>query len=108
MNDQQIMIKKEERSIDLYYEGMEKRNSGFTKSAIRCFNEAINLAPNNFLYYVQRGFSKRTLGQFDDAIEDFEQAILLCQQQNRLYSHIPPLRKARALIALERDRNRRR
>ena len=93
------MTEKEERSIDLYYEGMQKREAGFTKSAIRCFNEAIRLASNNFLYYVQRGFSKHALGQFDDAIEDFEQAILLCQRQSRLRSHIPPLRKVRALIA---------
>ena len=108
MNDKQIMSEAEARSVELYYEGIQNRDSGLIESAICCFDEAISLAPNNFLYYVQRRFSKRDLGQFDDAIEDFEQAILLCQQQSRLYYHIPPLRKVHALIALEKDRNRKR
>lgn len=106
MNKKKILTEAEEQSIQLYYEGMQNKESGNVESAIRCFDKAIQLSSDNFLYYVQRGFSNRSLMNFDDAIEDFEQAILLCQQRSSLHHHIPPLRKVRALIAWEKDRNR--
>ena len=41
------------------------------------FNYAIELKPNEALYYFARGITKYDLGQKDNALEDFDKAIEL-------------------------------
>ena len=43
-----------EQAFDLYDEGMRNRNLGFPELAISCFDKAINLIPNNYLFYAHR------------------------------------------------------
>ena len=61
---------------------MKNRDAGFAELAIPCFSKAINLVSNNYLFYAQRGFSRRDLMRFEEALVDLDQAVRLCEQQN--------------------------
>ena len=99
------MNEREAQASDFYNEGMKNREAGFIELAISCFDKAIDLASNNFRFYVQRGFSKRDLSQFHEALTDFDQAIRLCNQQNHLCHHSLPLRIVHGVIVYQMKRN---
>ena len=44
------MNEKAEQAFDLYDEGMRNRELGFPELAISCFDKAIDLFPNNYLF----------------------------------------------------------
>ena len=76
-----------EQAFKLYEEGVRNRELGSPELAISCFDKAIDLAPNHFLFYPQRGYSKRDLDLLDEALLDLEKAICLCEQQKRPRHH---------------------
>lgn len=60
-----------EQAFELYNEGMQNRDLGFPELTISSFDKAINLIPNNYLFYAQRGFAKRDLKYLVEALTDF-------------------------------------
>ena len=59
-----------EQAFELYNEGMRNRDLGFPELVISYFDKAINLIPNNYLFYAQRAHSKRDLMHLDEALLD--------------------------------------
>lgn len=49
--------------------------SGDFRAAIEDYSRAIELAPNHFKAYFNRGFSYDKLGMYEKAIEDYTQAL---------------------------------
>lgn len=63
---------------DVYYaRGQSYEDSGKHELAIADFTQFISLQPSNVFGYTNRAVSFESLGQFDEAIEDMEQALEL-------------------------------
>lgn len=53
-------------------------DSGDHEGAIEGFSKVIERLPDQFTSYYNRGFHESKIGRIDDAIEDFDMAIMLC------------------------------
>lgn len=60
---------------DYYRLGQDKSSKKEYEEAIRYFNEAIQLNPNNPYYYSSRGFARSSSKDYNGAIEDYTKAI---------------------------------
>lgn len=71
-------VEQQELSAQQWYEqGRKHIAANELDQAIRCFNEAIRLAPNLAYAYYGRGFSLRRKGDLMGSIKDFDEAIRL-------------------------------
>ena len=67
----------EASAASLRTSGDAHRDAGRYDAAIADYTEAIRLAPNNAVYYSQRGLAYHDKGEWDRAIADYTQAIRL-------------------------------
>ncbi len=79
--------KKEKNAPQLALEGEVLRIKGKYKEALKNFNKAIEMEPDNDMYYASRSRIKKELKDFASAKEDIEKAISLKQSVN-LYKKI--------------------
>ncbi|MGJ5632463.1 tetratricopeptide repeat protein [Nostoc sp. CALU 1950] len=69
----------------LYQQGVNKYESGNYEGAVKDFNQAIELDPQNALAYNKRGDAYYRLGDYEQAQADSSQAILLNPQDANAY-----------------------
>lgn len=68
-------LKEEKYSSQYALEGEVLRRKGNYKKALDCFNKAIELEPNNDMYFSSRSKAKFELKDLKGAIEDIDTAI---------------------------------
>ena len=54
---------------------MQRQKQGDCEGAISDYNQALCLKPNFPIAYYYSGIAKRSIGQYSDAISDFDQAL---------------------------------
>jgi Flp pilus assembly protein TadD len=54
---------------------------------LRCYSQAIRLDPEDFVFYVHRGDTRRKKGDLDGALQDFGEAIRLKPDDARFYKN---------------------
>ncbi len=69
-----------------YNRGIKKSKLGSYEEAIRDYNKAIELNPNDARAYHNRGYAKSKLGIFDEAIRDYDKAIELTPNATKIYN----------------------
>lgn len=69
--------KKEENAPKLALDGEVFRMRGEYKKALKNFNKAILIEPNNDMFYASRSAAKKGLKDFKGALKDIEKAIEL-------------------------------
>lgn len=67
--------------------GYTQALEGDNESAIESYNKAINLNPDNAMYYYNRGGSLAKLDQLEDALDDFDAAISLGTQTSGVFNN---------------------
>ena len=73
-------------SADEYFaNAFEMGESGNHKGAILNFTKVIELEPNNYIAYMNRGWNKAQLGDYYAAISDYNKAIALNPQYLKAY-----------------------
>lgn len=72
---------------DYIYEGYTKGKSGDLYGAIKDYTKAIQINPNSFVAYNNRGLSKLKLKDFKGAIADYTKAIEIDPNKEISYSH---------------------
>ena len=60
-----------------YNYGLEASSQGLITEAISHYDKAIQLDPDNAVYYRNRGVANNKLGQYENAITDYTMAIQL-------------------------------
>ena len=70
-----------------FYRGLENSNASEFKDAIKNYNKAIKLNPQNENIYNNRGLAYEKNGQLDEAIADFDKAIALNPQLTEAYNN---------------------
>lgn len=66
-------------------QGIENCEKGHYDQAIKDFNQALKLKPNDAAIITFRGVAKYAKGQLDQALADFEQAIKLNANHGKAY-----------------------
>ena len=66
---------KEDKADDYFQKSGSNINDGELKLAIQNLNKAIELAPNNGLYFYNRGTAKKMIRDFEGAIQDLTSSI---------------------------------
>ncbi|XP_078531289.1 small glutamine-rich tetratricopeptide repeat-containing protein beta isoform X1 [Lissotriton helveticus] len=64
-----------EKAIQLKDEGNNHMKEENYRAAVDCYNQAVQLDPNNAVYYCNRAAAYSKLGKFSEAIKDCEAAI---------------------------------
>lgn len=70
-------LSKTESADEYFYKGLEKAKRKDRYGAIADYSKAIELNPNDYLYYYNRGVSRDKLNDFYGAMKDFSKAIEL-------------------------------
>ena len=69
-----------EKAFDLNNDGVDLYEQGYFEEAIKCFDKAIWLNPDDDLLWVHKGMSLYELKNYDEAIKCFDNAIRLNAQ----------------------------
>src|SRR5690606_24351167 len=80
--------KKIEEAEKLKALGNEKLSSGKTEEAIEFYNRAIELNPNNAVYYANRAAAWTRLGKHQEAIRDCQKSINTDPKYAKAYSRL--------------------
>lgn len=77
MNFLKKLLKKDEnkKASVLALEGEVQRRKGLYKKALKNFNIAIKLEPNNDMFYASRSIAKKELKDYKGALLDIQKAI---------------------------------
>lgn len=70
-----VKVEDEYTARDWFLLGYEADERGESEEAIRCYTESINLDPNRFWSYGNRGNAHLDQGCYDEALMDFDKAI---------------------------------
>ena len=73
-------------SEEFYKEGINYNNAKKHNEALKSFDKAIELNPNNSLAYIAKGNIKDYLGQYEEAIKDYDKAIELDPNNSVTYN----------------------
>jgi len=57
-------------------------------AAVDCYTQAIELDPNNAVYYCNRAAAQSKLGHYTDAIKDCEKAIAIDSKYSKAYGRM--------------------
>ena len=68
-------------------EGLQANMNGNPRAGIACYTKAVNALPDFFGGYCMRGELHKHLGEYDKAIEDFNQSIEINPAFDRAYFH---------------------
>ena len=68
-----------------FYIGLTSYKKGKYEEAVKHYDQAIRINPQNGTTYTNRGAARDSLGQHNDAIADYDQAIRLNQQDATAY-----------------------
>lgn len=80
------LFKKEKKCASQYaLEGEVLSIKGNYKKALKCFDEAIMLEPDNDMFYASRSVVKKGLSDNKGALEDIEKAISLQSSVKRYH-----------------------
>jgi tetratricopeptide (TPR) repeat protein len=71
--------------VALYKEANEKASQGKFKDAIILFSKTIELQPENYYAWYNRGIAKSKLNRYEEALLDFEQVIKLDAEYKKGY-----------------------
>ncbi|XP_072272454.1 small glutamine-rich tetratricopeptide repeat-containing protein beta [Pyxicephalus adspersus] len=86
-----------EKAEQLKDEGNNHMKEQNYEAAVECYSQAVELDPNNAVYYCNRAAAHSQLGHHEDAITDCEKAISIDEKYSKAYG-----RMGRALAALNR------
>ena len=86
-----------EKADDLNNDGVDLCDQGQFEEAIKCFDEAIRLNPEDKLVWFHKGLSLCELENYDGAITCFDEAIKIDSKFS-----LPWNNRGRALLELER------
>ncbi|XP_063819289.1 small glutamine-rich tetratricopeptide repeat-containing protein beta isoform X1 [Pseudophryne corroboree] len=86
-----------EKAEQLKDEGNNYMKEQSYQAAVDCYSQAVELDPNNAVYYCNRAAAHSQLGRHSDAITDCEKAIFIDAKYGKAYG-----RMGRALAALSR------
>ena len=70
-----LFNKKKKCASQFALDGEVLRIKGDYKKALKCFNEAISLEPENDMFYASRSIVKKSLSDTKGALADIEKAI---------------------------------
>ena len=70
-----------------FYIGLTSQEKGEYEEAIRHYDQAIRINPQDAVAYNNRGIAKDALGRHDQAIDDFDQAIRINPQLTQAYNN---------------------
>ncbi|CAI9618259.1 unnamed protein product [Staurois parvus] len=86
-----------EKAEQLKDEGNNYMKEQNYEAAVECYSQAVELDPNNAVYYCNRAAAHSQLGHHEDAITDCEKAISIDEKYSKAYG-----RMGRALAALNK------
>lgn len=74
------------QKADVYYaEAVEKSRAGKFRDAIKLFNKSIELQPDDYYSWYNRGIAKSMLDLYEEALADFDQTIKLAPDFKKAY-----------------------
>ncbi|MBI1384520.1 MAG: tetratricopeptide repeat protein [Rhizobiales bacterium] len=87
-------LESERRALLLSDRGVAHWRLGQAAAAIKDFNEAITLFPENAAFYNNRGNVLYAIGMMDEALKDFDRALLLAPRSAATFSNRAAVRLA--------------